>query len=1336
MNRRPGPPHGRSGTGQTFNIPGPAGSQNAYQGGGTGQQQGFPPYSNATSMPVPGSFGPVPNFGMPFRPAANTFPAQVQQGQIQPPGWRPPPFPNFQLPGFPPNPFPSNLNPGLMPRFMLDQGQVLNQGMPQIFQPPQRYQMQSPSTCTSGLFPGSPAGAVSSSGTNQTQFNIAASSKQCGTVDQRTAKESYSKDRHHQRSHDERSHETSSHSSRKDSDHRNDHHHHHHHHHHRHHHHRTSPGPSVRKEESKHHSLDHRKRESHHRSHSSSRERRPDSRHLHREERKQSRRSDDERHHSTPRSIERREHRDHRSNSNTDKKHRLHDRSSSLSPKRSRWEHLEKDNEMRSEDFSVSDSKDKKAVIEEPSKPAWIRCTPMEKFYSADPMDQKNDSTVAGTSKLRDIYDKFTHDITKRAERAKSNLESKIPNECSNKHCTHKVEVHISDSESSSSESGNESDMDDMVNFSQIDNEMRRKKEHPLRLHDELWFNEPGQMNDGPLCKCSYRAKQTGIRHNIYPGEGSIPACDPLTNNAGRLHHYRITVSPPTNFLSDRPTVIEYDEHEYIFEGFSMFSHYPLENFPECNVIRFNIEYTILFLKEPMPENFCVAGLDSFCDFLFEDILELLDFDLKDENGCRRFHFMPRFVRSLPDNGKEVLSMHQVLLYLLRSNRSLVEDSDLAGMLQMEELEWEKIADETKNMIVTCPGKKPPALRIDQLDREQDSSVFIKYPIIVHFGTRPAQLSYAGDPGYQKLFKAYLKMRHLLANRPKVSYEDRQKLNEKEEQLQKMRSRACMKREVTIELSSEGTLRTGIRSDICQHAMMLPVLVHHLRYFACLHILEKRLGYTFTDRPLLKLAMTHPSHHLNFGMNPDHVRIAMSNCGIRQPEYGDRKIRHEHTRKKGINTLINIMSRMASVSEIKSRIHHNERLEFLGDAILEFVTSSHLYFLFPHLEEGGLATYRMALVQNQHLAVLAKKLDLDHYMLYAHGPDLCHNADLRHAMANCFEALMGALYLEAGLDRVKEVFCNLLFDSDDLRAIWMNHPMHPLQQQEPDGDRHLIESSPVLKKLVEFEEITGIVFNHIRLLARSFTQRTVGFTNLTLGHNQRLEFLGDSAMQLVASEYLFKHFPDHHEGHLSLLRSSLVNNRTQSYVAQELGMEEYIIKLNRNREKEKPALRVKVLADLLEAFLGALFVDKNIEWCRVFCEVCFFPRLRDFIMNQDWNDPKSQLQQCCLTLRTEGLEPDIPVYKIVNQIGPSHSRKYTVAVYFKSERLAIGTWSSVQQAEMMAAKNALDNYEFPQLKHQKKFIEYKYKKTIQKKGHERPEKDRRQKSTTSRSSEI
>ncbi|KAG8234044.1 hypothetical protein J437_LFUL014131 [Ladona fulva] len=647
--------------------------------------------------------------------------------------------------------------------------------------------------------------------------------------------------------------------------------------------------------------------------------------------------------------------------------------------------------------------------------------------------------------------------------------------------------------------------------------------------------------------------------------------------------------------LIKTPTIIHHDGHEFIFEGFSMLSHFPLQaNLPTCKVIRFNIEYTILYIEEKLPEHFTVRELDLFY------------------------------------NGKEILSMNEVLSYLLKSSKPLIEEPQLPGMLKMPQFEWQNFADEVKGMVVTYPAMKPCSVRVDQLDRDQtirvaESKLDLKgeeleegelegsntpsfpYPEIVHFGIRPPQLSYAGNPEYQKAWREYVKFRHLLANMPKPSFEDKRKLEAKENRLQEMRTQSKMKRDVTIAVSGRGFYRTGVMCDVIQHAMLIPVLVCHLRFHRSLDMLEKTIGYKFSNRYLLQLALTHPSYRENFGTNPDHARNSLTNCGIRQPEYGDRRIHYMNTRKRGINTLINIMSRFGKKEETESNITHNERLEFLGDAVVEFLTSIHLFHMFPDLEEGGLATYRAAIVQNQHLAVLAKTLHLEEFMLYAHGSDLCHDLELRHAMANCFEALMGALFLDGGIN-----------------------------------------------KLTKFEETIGVEFTHIRLLARAFTDRSIGYNNLTLGSNQRLEFLGDTVLQLIASEYLYKFFPEHHEGHLS-----------------------------------------------------------GLDYCLVFCHVCFFPRLQDFIMNQDWNDPKSKLQQCCLTLRTmDGGEPDIPIYRVIECKGPTNTRVYTVAVYFRGQRLAKASGHSIQQAEMNAAKVALEHSQdlFPQLDHQKRVIAKSMKK--------------------------
>ncbi|XP_072938509.1 ribonuclease 3 [Epargyreus clarus] len=941
---------------------------------------------------------------------------------------------------------------------------------------------------------------------------------------------------------------------------------------------------------------------------------------------------------------------------------------------------------------------------EEQTVKMWYRSSPAELYYKTN-----ENGTIEQTSKLEKLCDLFFTTLIERGRKARPEVDELPPLKAPKvKMCSHKME----EKTSSSSDSDECLDEDGLQGYNdRIMLELQRKQSHPRRLHPELWFNNTGEMNGGPLCRCSARARRHGMRHGVYAGELPFPHCVPTANNLHRLYHYRITVSPPTNFLIKAPTIIAHDEHEFLFSGFSMFSHYKLAKLPKCKVIRFNIEYTILYVEEPAPSNFSIRELDLFEEYLFYELLELVDLDLgkRTETSCSQFHFMPRFVRYLPEGGCEVLSMCEILKYLVDESGLLIPPDTLDDVHRMDHYSWQKLVDKIKGMIVTYPGKKPCSVRVDQLDRSppvnakddpRDRKSY--YPEIVHFGIRPPQLSYAGNPEYQKAWRYYVKYRHLIANMAKPTFTERQKLAAKEAKLQEMRTQSKMKRDVTVAISSEGFHTTGLMCDIVQHAMLIPVLVRHLRFHKSLESLEKKIGYVFKQRLLLQTALTHPSYRENFGTNPDHARNSLTNCGIRQPEYGDRRI--HYTRKKGIVTLINIMSRFGKHSETESEIKHNERLEFLGDAVVEFLSSIHLFSMFPGLAEGGLATYRASIVQNQHLAQLAKNIDLEQFMLYAHGSDLCREVVMKHAMANCFEALMGGLFLDGGLEVADRVFgLALWYNEPDLLEVWNKERAHPLQEQEPLGDRKYIKDFEFLQKLTEFEESIGVKFRHIRLLARAFTDRSVGFTHLTLGSNQRLEFLGDTVLQLVVSDRLYRHFPDHHEGHLSLLRSSLVNNRTQSMVCDDLNMSAYAIY---NNPKAKPTTK-KHKADLLEAFLGALYVDKKLEYCQAFCNACLFPRLQEFIMNQDWNDPKSKLQQCCLTLRSmEGGEPDIPLYKVIECLGPTNTRVYTVGVYFRGRRLAAARGHSIQEAEMNAAEQALNcaHELFPQLDHQKRVI--------------------------------
>lgn len=97
---------------------------------------------------------------------------------------------------------------------------------------------------------------------------------------------------------------------------------------------------------------------------------------------------------------------------------------------------------------------------------------------------------------------------------------------------------------------------------------------------------------------------------------------------------------------------------------------------------------------------------------------------------------------------------------------------------------------------------------------------------------------------------------------PKPTFEDKQKLAAKENRLQTMRTHSKMKRDVTVTVSSEGFYLTGLMCDVVQHAMLIPVLVCHLRFHRSLHVLEEKIRYRFKNRFLLQLALTHPSYRL------------------------------------------------------------------------------------------------------------------------------------------------------------------------------------------------------------------------------------------------------------------------------------------------------------------------------------------------------------------------------------------------------------------------------------------------------------------------------------------
>lgn len=451
-------------------------------------------------------------------------------------------------------------------------------------------------------------------------------------------------------------------------------------------------------------------------------------------------------------------------------------------------------------------------------KKVWTRSAPADLYYAMDPASPL---TMRATNKLDALLDSFEASCIRPAELAREEygyqpptLKRKVPRKggCSGNHS------HDGDHQHSSSldESCSDSDSGDDKKAKKKKQKPKIKKyrpsakddsfawlEHrmtqPDRLHKELWGNREGEANDGLACRCSLKSRKVGIRHGIYQGEVDPPALDPATNNSDKLYHYRITISPPTNFLVTTPTQLRHDGHDFIFEGFSLFATQPIErDMPLCKVVRFNIEYTVLFFEEKVPNNFTLRELRLFHRYFFKELLELHDWDVTE-----RYFFMPRFVRELSEDGKEILSMNEVIRHLIDSRAPVVADEEIAGLIQMTAQEWLDFADGIKGMVVTNPGRKPAAIRVDQVDREQDDPTVVKYPELVHSGTRPPQMCFAGNPEYQKAYREFVKFRHLLANMAKPSYKDKRKLEALETKLMELRNTAKLKRDVTIAVSCQ-----------------------------------------------------------------------------------------------------------------------------------------------------------------------------------------------------------------------------------------------------------------------------------------------------------------------------------------------------------------------------------------------------------------------------------------------------------------------------------------------------------------------------------------------------
>ncbi len=219
-----------------------------------------------------------------------------------------------------------------------------------------------------------------------------------------------------------------------------------------------------------------------------------------------------------------------------------------------------------------------------------------------------------------------------------------------------------------------------------------------------------------------------------------------------------------------------------------------------------------------------------------------------------------------------------------------------------------------------------------------------------------------------------------------------------------------------------------------------------------------------------------------------------------------------------------------------------------------------------------------------------------------------------------------------------------------------------------------------------FEKKIGITFKNKDLLRTAFTHRSYLNENRKVGmeHNERLEFLGDAVLELIVTEYLYAKYPEKDEGDLTSYRSALVNAVTLAGVAEGLGMNDFLL-LSRGETKDTGRARQVILANTIEAFIGALYQDLGYEATKGFVSRYVFKLVDDIVSKKKWLDAKSHFQE-----KAQEIVGVTPSYETVKQEGPDHDKQFTVAVFLGKERVAEGDGKSKQEAEQQAAKAGLE----------------------------------------------
>lgn len=223
----------------------------------------------------------------------------------------------------------------------------------------------------------------------------------------------------------------------------------------------------------------------------------------------------------------------------------------------------------------------------------------------------------------------------------------------------------------------------------------------------------------------------------------------------------------------------------------------------------------------------------------------------------------------------------------------------------------------------------------------------------------------------------------------------------------------------------------------------------------------------------------------------------------------------------------------------------------------------------------------------------------------------------------------------------------------------------------------------------ELEKILGLSIDNPDLYISSFTHRSYLNENrqFALPHNERLEFLGDAVLELVATEYLYSNYP-HSEGELTNFRSALVNYRMLSEIAKRLDFGKFLL-MSKGEAKDTGRARQVILANAIEAVIGAIYLDLGYKAAADFITREILVELPQIIEGGTYLDPKSKLQEL-----VQEKQAVTPTYGVVSESGPDHNKIFVVGAYIQDTEIGRGSGPSKQEAEIAAAEDALNKNKF------------------------------------------